>query len=125
MQHATKHFITIATFVFPSEMFIARSKLESEGIQCRVLDELTIQSHNFISQAVGGIKLQVESDDILRANSLMLEGGFITSTEDDPTYLQKKVGSPKGIKRLRFFLFILFALIAMITVFWIVFVLLA
>jgi transketolase C-terminal domain/subunit len=37
-------FITIATFVFPSELVVAKSKLESEGIECRVLDELTVQS---------------------------------------------------------------------------------
>lgn len=120
MHHNTKDFVTIATFVFPSDMFVARSKLESEGIECRVLDELTVQSYNFISQAVGGIKLQVESGDIPRANSILLEGEFITSTEDKPTYLEKKLKSPKGIKGLKLMVYILLALIAMLAVFVIV-----
>lgn len=103
-------------------MFVVRSKLESEGIECRVLDELTVQSHNFLSQTVGGIKLQVESGDIPRANSILLEGGFVTSTENDTAYLEEKLQSPKAIKRLKWMLFILLALIAMIVVFAILFV---
>jgi len=122
MHHATNDFITIATFVFPSEMFVARGKLESEGIKCRVLDELTIQSHNFLSQAVGGIKLQVLSADIPRANSLLLQGGFITSTENEPTYLEKKLVSPKGIQSMKWILYLILTLIVLIALFAIVFV---
>lgn len=125
MHSVTHDFITIATFVFPSDMFIARSKLESEGIECRVLDELTVQSYNFLSQAVGGIKLQVETGNIPRANSILLEGGFITSTENEPTYLEKKLKSPTGVKRLKVIFSILFILIALITAFWFFFVILA
>lgn len=121
MLHATNDFITIATFVFPSEMYVARSKLESEGVECRVLDELTIQSHNFLSYAVGGIKLQVLNADVSRANSLLLEGGFITSIEDEPTYLEKKLRSPKGIKRMKWILYLILALIVLIVIFAIVF----
>src|SRR5690554_1682775 len=114
-------FITIATFVFPSDMFIARGKLESEGIECRVLDELTVQSHNFLSQAVGGIKLQVRSANIPEANSILLEGGFIISTSNEPTLLQKKLTAPKGIQTLKWILILLLVAIGMITVMAIVF----
>jgi len=63
-------FITMATFTLPSEMVIARSKLESEGIECQTLDELTVKSYNFLSNAMGGVKLQVRSLDISKRLNL-------------------------------------------------------
>ena len=55
---------TIATFTYPAETFVIKSKLESEGIECFIKDELTIQSHNFLSNAIGGLKLQVNPNDV-------------------------------------------------------------
>ncbi len=45
--------------MFPSELAVVKSKLESEGIECKVLDEHTVQVYNFLSQAIGGVRLQV------------------------------------------------------------------
>ncbi len=66
-------FVTIKTYVFPHELFIDRSKLESNGIECFVRDELTVQVHNFYSQAVGGIRLQVRPQDVERAKEILTE----------------------------------------------------
>lgn len=55
--------VTINTYTFPHELAIHKSKLESMGIECFVKDELTVQVHNFYSNAIGGIKLQVKEDD--------------------------------------------------------------
>lgn len=68
--------LTVATFTMPSEMHVAKSKLESEGIKCYTLNELTVQSHNFISNAIGGIKLQVHEKDSENAISLLKEFGY-------------------------------------------------
>ncbi|UTW65783.1 DUF2007 domain-containing protein [bacterium SCSIO 12643] len=52
--------ITVHAFTYPHEAHIAKVKLESEGIEVRLLDELTTQVHNFYSNAIGGVKLQVK-----------------------------------------------------------------
>jgi hypothetical protein len=93
-------FITVAIFVFPSQMVIAKSKLESEGIVCKVLDELTVQSYNFISNAVGGVKLQVLRSDFERSRSILLEGGFITSVETKSSFIEQKLSNPTTRKRI-------------------------
>ena len=71
-----KEFITILTFTFPHEMEIVRGRLESEGIECNVLDEFTVQVHNFYSQAIGGIKLQVKKDDLPKALEVLKASGY-------------------------------------------------
>ena len=91
-----KNFKTIMTFTLPSELVVAKTKLESEGIECRVLDELTVQSYNFLSNAVGGVKLQVPVDEYDRAYAILREGGFTTDEpSEQPSYLERKLTNPK------------------------------
>lgn len=40
------------------------------------MDELTVQSHNFLSNAVGGVKLQVPENDVTNALNIMYECGY-------------------------------------------------
>jgi hypothetical protein len=61
--------VTIATFRYAPEMGLVRSKLESEGIECFVKDELTSQT--YIYNAVGGMKLQVRSGDAEKARDIV------------------------------------------------------
>ncbi|MEX0315687.1 MAG: hypothetical protein AB3N18_16035 [Allomuricauda sp.] len=82
--------ITIATYTFPHEVFVDRSKLEAFGIECFVKDELTIQVHNFYSNALGGIKLQVQSKDVEKAKEILGDHPDI-STE----YSNAKIKCPK------------------------------
>lgn len=63
--------VTIKTFTYPHEAYIIRGKLESEGIQTFLKDEMTVQVHNFYSNAIGGVKLQVLSEDKDRALSII------------------------------------------------------
>lgn len=70
-------FQTVATFTFPSEMHSARALLETHGIECFAKDELTAQVHNFYSQAIGGVKLQVREKDTAQARALLIESGYI------------------------------------------------
>ncbi|MCB0815532.1 MAG: DUF2007 domain-containing protein [Flavobacteriales bacterium] len=69
--------VTVAAFTLPSDLVIARGRLESEGIECSLKDELTVQVHNLYSNAVGGVKLQVRVEDAGRARALLLEWGFL------------------------------------------------
>lgn len=63
-------FTTLAIFEFSTEANLVKSKLESEGITCILLDERTVDSDPLISQAIGGVKLQVLSTDIDKAATI-------------------------------------------------------
>ena len=65
--------VTIRSFTYPEEAYILRSRLEAEGINVNLLNELTVQSYNFISNAVGGVKLQVLREDLDRVRELLGE----------------------------------------------------
>jgi len=69
-------FITIANFQYPHQAHIIQSKLEAAGIEVFLKDELTVQSHNFLSNAVGGVKLQVKASDAEEAIKLLKEMGI-------------------------------------------------
>lgn len=84
-------FQTIATFTFPSEMYSARALLETEGIECFVKDELTAQVHNFYSQAIGGVKLQVKEEDAERARSLLINAGYFKEEKQELSRFWKGV----------------------------------
>lgn len=59
----TDNFITIKIFTYSHEAAVIVSRLESEGIECFLKDELTAQVNPFYSNAIGGIKLQVRESD--------------------------------------------------------------
>lgn len=69
-------FKTICTFQLPHNAHLAKSKLESEGIEAIFKDEFTVQTHNFLSNAIGGIKIQVRKDDVLKATKILNESGY-------------------------------------------------
>jgi Putative prokaryotic signal transducing protein len=63
--------VTVATFSLPVEAHIAKTKLESEGIECFVADENIVSLNWLYSGAVGGIKLQVSEADYARAERIL------------------------------------------------------
>lgn len=66
----------ILTFTFPHEAHLAKTYLESEGIECFIKDELTAQI-NIYSNAVGGAKLLVRETEYEQGIELLIKGGFI------------------------------------------------
>lgn len=69
--------VTVATFPLPQEAYIIRGRLESEDIFCFLKDELTIQSENYFSAALGGVKLQVHESDVKRVLVILEEAGIL------------------------------------------------
>lgn len=69
--------VTVQIFTLPTEAQLAQLRLESEGITCFLKDEETIGVMNLYSNALGGIKLQVLNEDILKAREILISGGFI------------------------------------------------
>ena len=52
-------FITIAKFQYSSEAQIIKGRLEADGIEVFLSDNLTIDTDPLISNAIGGVKLKV------------------------------------------------------------------
>lgn len=84
-------FVTIAEFALPTDVAVARGLLESEGIECRLQDELTVQVYNLYSNAIGGVKLQVRADEAGRAKALLIEGGFIHADQEESGLFWQKL----------------------------------
>ena len=64
-------FCKIATYQYPSEAMIFKGKLESEGIEVFLRDEMTINTDPMVSNAVGGVKLFVYQEDKEKAEAIL------------------------------------------------------
>lgn len=84
-------FITLATFPYPSEMIAIRGRLESEGIECYVKDELMMQMYNSYSNAIGGVKLEVRQSDYEMARQILEETGFLKEEITEPSKFWARV----------------------------------
>lgn len=89
--------ITVATFHLPQDAYIIRGRLQSEGIFCYLKDELTVQSDNIISNAIGGVKLQVHESDAQRVLPILEEAGIIEREFVIGPHAPEK-GIPKELK---------------------------
>ncbi|NQT73533.1 MAG: zinc ribbon domain-containing protein [Chloroflexi bacterium] len=69
--NARKDLITIAAFSYPTEVYLQQAKLESEGIQVFIADDYTVTMNWLYSNAISGVKLQVEEKDISRARAIL------------------------------------------------------
>lgn len=63
--------VTIKTLSTPWEAQLARARLEAEGIHAVVADENFVRLYGALSDAVGGVKLQVREEDVARATELL------------------------------------------------------
>ena len=68
----SSNFVIVYSFLYPHEMEIAKHALESHGIACFSEDSLTVQSYQFISNAVGGVKLLVAKKDLKKSIELLV-----------------------------------------------------
>lgn len=73
--------IIIHSFTLPHEAHLAKTFLESHGITVELRDELTTQVDNFLSNAIGGIKLQVPEEEAQRTLTLLQEAGYINTPQ--------------------------------------------
>lgn len=77
------NFVTIKKFTYLQELYVLRTLLEVNDIEYQVLDELTAQTIPYISNSVGGIRLQVRENDAERALKLLQEKGFIEPKKEE------------------------------------------
>ena len=81
------NWITIISFTYPHEAHLAKGKLESEGIQVWIKDELTAQVNNFYSNAIGGVKLLVQESDFYQAYKILNDAGYINEPKKNENKL--------------------------------------
>lgn len=73
----------IITFTYPHEANMARSFLAAHDIEVTLKDEMTVQVYNFLSNAVGGVKLLVDEDQADEALLLLEDGGYIVKNHSE------------------------------------------
>ncbi len=81
----------VAVFTLPRDLYIIRAKLESHGIECLTRDEKTVEVHNFISNAIGGIKLYVPAADEDIARQVIIEAGHEPFEEPEQSWAEQKL----------------------------------
>lgn len=64
-------FHKIANYQYSSEAYLFKGKLESEGIEVFLQNENTVNTDPLLSNAVGGVKLFVKSEDVMRAKQIL------------------------------------------------------
>jgi hypothetical protein len=71
---ATSNLVTLRQFRDLPEALLAKGALESAGVQCFLADDMTIRMDWLWSNALGGIKLCVKSEDADAAAQLLDQG---------------------------------------------------
>lgn len=69
---------TIMSSLIANDLFIAKTYLEANGINCFIQDELMNRAY---LGATGAARLCVAEGDAIRAAELLIEGGFATKED--------------------------------------------
>ena len=103
----TDKFITVLSLTLPHEIALVSGRLESEGIECLTQDELTGQV--YVSQAIGGVKLQVRECDLERTIAILKEIGYLKEPDRKPNFWDKLLSKMPVISILVCVVFSLFS----------------
>jgi hypothetical protein len=63
---------TVASYSKPEEAYLAKARLEASGIQTGIRDDLTVSAYWLYSNAIGGVKVEVEDEDFERAREVLM-----------------------------------------------------
>lgn len=78
--------VTVAIFHLPQDAYIIKARLESEDIPVFLKDEYSVQTENFLSNAIGGVKLQVSESNAAAATAILKEQGVELPGDYDKNY---------------------------------------
>jgi hypothetical protein len=102
-------FVTVARFQYSSEAQIVKGRLETDGIEVFLRDNITIDTDPLVSNAIGGVKLKVLAKDEKEARAI-LKSIKVHSLDDDgnpitcPNCKQKQIALYSTIKDLKSFM---------------------
>lgn len=77
-------FALLRRFQYSSEAIIYQGKLESHGIEVFLRDQITIDSNPFYSNALGGIRMFVKTEDYERANEILNDVNLFSIDDENP-----------------------------------------
>lgn len=89
----TPTFTTIANFMFSSEAKIVQGRLEADGIQTFLRDAVTIDTDPLVSNAIGGVKLEVLTTDLEKAQEILASISEHSLTDEGAPIECPKCGS--------------------------------
>jgi transposase-like protein len=75
-------FVTIKESHYLADLSVLKSRLESEGIECRLKNELTTQILNHIPSFL--VELQVPESDVDRVQKILVETGELSGSATKP-----------------------------------------
>lgn len=88
-------FTTVATFTYSSEAKIIQGRLEAEGIQAFLRDDLTIDTDPLVSNAIGGVKLEVFTEDATKGREILETISQYSVSDDGEDIVCPNCGSNK------------------------------
>jgi Zn finger protein HypA/HybF involved in hydrogenase expression len=91
-------FVTIKESHYQTDLVVLKTRLESEGIECRFKNELTAQVLNHIPSFL--VELQVPEKDVPRVKEIMIENGDLM--KENTKVVCPKCGSEKVKIKLSF-----------------------
>lgn len=65
--------VTLATYTYSTESYVLVAKLEAAGISCHLKNEHLLNTQQFLSNAVGGLEVQVQEQDLASARQILKE----------------------------------------------------
>ena len=68
--------ITVATFSKPEEAHMLRLRLEAGGVPAYIQDENMVQTDWLYSNAIGGVRVQIDEKDVERAKEILQDPGI-------------------------------------------------
>jgi hypothetical protein len=68
--------LTVATFSKPEEAHMLRLRLEAGGVPAFIQDENMVQTDWLYSNAIGGVRVQIDEDDADRAKEILQDPGI-------------------------------------------------
>lgn len=88
-----EHFSFIRSFQYSYEAQIFKGKLESEGIEVYLRDDVFVDTNPFYSNAVGGVKLYVKRQDFTRAIKALSDISKYSLDDNNELMICAKCGS--------------------------------
>ena len=71
----------IQSYTYHQDAHMVKNYLERNDFEVMLKDELTAQVDNIHADAIGGVKVMVHEEDVVRAIQCMKEGGYVQTEE--------------------------------------------
>jgi hypothetical protein len=84
--------VTVRIYTYAHDAEIAKSLLSSHDIYCFLKDGLTIQANPFLSNALGGVKLQVRESDYETALEMLQETSDRKAEDQETIVIRNTTG---------------------------------